>query len=369
MIIDASLNPVLDDAELKLRMGEPWRSGRIPQLLGTRHQAPFDEILVPLDEAGDPEAVSGVLAETGVDLAIVTPRARGLLPNPQHGAAVVRATNEWVAERWLPEGDGRFVGSLRVPVTDVASSLAELERWGGDERFVQVVVPLRAYLPFGDDFYFPIWQAATELGLPICVLDDYSTVVEHAETPVGMVRYFSEKHALRPFAGIVQISSLITSGVFDRLPDLRFVMADGGLDLARPMFWRIDRDWKQSRVEIPWVERAPIEYLPDHVRFVTQPEDGLTDGVHLEDDLLRITDADRLLLFGSHYPYWDYTDPRTALDGWAEGIRARIMSENVCAWIPRLRSHVEARPGVGASSPETTGDGTATALIGDEDRG
>jgi predicted TIM-barrel fold metal-dependent hydrolase len=352
MIVDVSLNPVLGDEELKVRMGEPWRSGRIPSLLGTRHQAPFDEVAVPLEEAGDPAAVSRVLADRGVDLAVVTPLSRGLMPNPQHAAAIVRATNEWVAEEWLPAGDGKFVASLRVPLTDVAASLAEIERYAGDERFVQLAVPLRAYLPFGDDFYFPIWSAAAELGLPVCVLDDYSTVVEHPETPVGMVRYFSEKHALRPFAGIVQLSSMITSGLFDRLPELRVIVGDGGLDLSRPMFWRIDRDWRQSRVEIPWVERPPSDYLPDHVRFVTQPEDGLTDGVQLEEDLLRITRAEQLLLFGSHYPYWDNQDARTALGGWDEGIRKRVFSENALEWIPRLRAHAQAQAPARAGADE-----------------
>jgi predicted TIM-barrel fold metal-dependent hydrolase len=352
MIVDVSLHPILGDEELKRRMGEPWRSGRIPELLGTRHQAPFDEVVVPAAEAGDPAAVSRTLVERGVDIAIVTPLSRGLLPNPQQAAAVVRATNEWVAECWLPEGDGRFVGSLRVPVTDVAASLAEIEKWEGDERFVQLAVPLRAFLPFGDDFYFPIWQAAAELGLPVCVFDDYSTVVEHAETPVGMVRYYSEKHALRPFAGIVQLASMITSGVFDRLPGLRVIIGDGGLDLARPMFWRIDRDWRQSRVEIPWVERAPIEYLPDHVRFVTQPEDGLTDGVRLEEDLLRITEAERLLVFGSHYPFWDDLDPRTAMAGWDEGTRERVLSSNAFEWIPRLQAQAS---GVARAGHEARG--------------
>jgi predicted TIM-barrel fold metal-dependent hydrolase len=349
MIVDASLHPILGDDELKRRMGEPWRSGRIPHLLGTRHQAPFDEVVVPLEEAADPAATARVLEERGVDVAIVTPLARGLMPNPQHGAAIVRATNDWVAEEWLPAGDGRFAGSLRVLVTDPSTALAEIERWSGDERFVQIAVPLRAYLPFGDDLYFPIWEAAAELGLPVAIFDDYATVTEHMETPVGMVRYFSEKHALRPFAAIVQVASLITSGVFDRLPNLRVIVGDGGLDLARPMFWRVDRDWRQSRVEIPWVERPPTDYLPDHVRFVTQPEDARTDGLRLEEDLVRILDAERMLLYGSHYPYWDDQDARTTMADWSADVRARVLAENALEWIPRLRATMAVAAAAGAS--------------------
>ena len=116
------------------------------------------------------------------------------------------AANAWVAERWL-DADPRYAGSLRVCVTDVPSALTEIERWAGDPRFVQLVVPLRAFQPYGDEGYFPIWQAAVEHDLPVAIFDDDATVVEHHETPVGALRYFSEKHALRPFAGIVHLAS------------------------------------------------------------------------------------------------------------------------------------------------------------------
>jgi hypothetical protein len=104
------------------------------------------------------------------------------------------------------------------------------------------------------------------------------------------------------------------------------------------MFWRIDRDWKQSRVEIPWVERPPTDYLPDHVRFMTQPEDARSDGVKLEEELVRILDAERMLIYGSHYPFWDDQDARTVMSDWSADIRGRILSANALDWIPRLRA-------------------------------
>ncbi len=336
MIVDASVHPVLGDDELRGRIGPPWSKGRVPHLLGTRYQPPFDEIPFDLEAAGDPAQVAAELFDIqGVDLAIVTPLTRGLLPNPQQAAAIVSAANAWVAERWL-DADPRFAGSLRVCVTDVPSALTEIERWAGDPRFVQLVVPLRAFQPYGDEGYFPIWQAAVEHDLPVAIFDDDATVVEHHETPVGALRYFSEKHALRPFAGIVHLASLITCGVFDRLPQLKVVVGDGSVDFARPMLWRVDRDWRQGRVEIPWVEKLPSSYLPDHVRFVTQAEDGSPDAFHPHEDLIRIADGERLLVYGSRWPYWDRREPATVLEGWPEDVRARILERNALDFIPRL---------------------------------
>lgn len=343
MIIDVSVHPTLGDEELRRQLGAPWNKARLPHLLGTRYEPPFAELVAPLDRTGDPQTVSDALfVEQGIDAAIVTPMTRGLLPNPQQAAAVAHATNSWVAERWLPfHGEaGRFLGSIRLAVTDVAAAVTEIETWADHERFVQLAVPLRTFLPYGDEFYFPIWRAAAERGFPVCVYDDASNVVENYETPVGAMRYFTEKHAVRPLAGIVHLSSLITSGVFDRLPDLQFVMGDGGVDLSRPMFWRIDRDWRQGRVEVPWVEKLPSLYLADHVRFVSQPEDGRSDGRSVDEDLVRISDSEQLLLFGSHYPYWDYTDARAALQGWPEETRDKVLARNALEALPRIAANM-----------------------------
>lgn len=341
MIIDAAVHPVLADRELRPLIGQPWAGTGLPHPLGVRYAPPGDGFVVPPDDAGNPAAAAAKLfGDCGVSAAILSPLTRGLRPNPQEMAAIARGTNEWVADRWLTERhpDGVFLGSIRLPVTDVAASLKELDRWGDDPRFVQVAVPLRAYLPYGDEFYFPIWQAATERNLPVLVVDDLATGVAHNETPVGPPRFFTEKHVLTPMTDVVQFASLITSGVFDRLPELRFIFADCGVDLARFMVWKIEKDWRMGRVEIPWVEKLPGLYLPDHVRFLSQPEDGTPDGWTLNQDLIEISDAAGLAMFGSRFPFWNFADPRTALSGWPDETAQRILGQNALDFLPRLRA-------------------------------
>jgi uncharacterized protein len=339
VIIDVSVHPTLGDKVLKTLLGPPWNKSRLPHMLGTRYEPPFAELVAPPEKTCDRDAIAAELfGDRGVDIAVVTPLTRGLLPNPQQAAAVARAVNRWVADEWLGFDSGQrpFLGSIRLPVTNVSAALDEIDFWGDDMRFVSVAVSLRAFLPYGDETYFPIWRAAAERGLPVCVYDDASTVVEHYETPVGAMRYFTEKHAVRPFAGILHLSSLITSGTFDRLPELKFVMGDGSVDLARPMLWRIDKDWRQSRSEVPWVERPPSSYVADHVRFVCQPEDGRPNGQSVDEDLVRISDSVRLVLYGSHYPYWDDTDPSSMLAGWPTTGHERILAGNALDFFPRL---------------------------------
>ena len=253
-------------------------------------------------------------------------------------AAIARATNEWLNERWLgAESSVRLYGSIRVPVTVVPDSVSEIERWAGDPRFVQVAVPLRTMAPYGDEQYFPIWEAAVRHGLPIFVRDDGPRAnMEPPATPVGTPVHFPEFYSITPLATIVHISSLITSGVFDRLPGLLFVFGDGGVDLARPMLWRVDKDWRSGRLEIPWVTELPSSYLRDHVRFISQAEDGRPDGRTISEEQIRIAEAADLVLFGSHYPFWDQLDPRTALADWPPEAAAKVLGENAVAAYPRL---------------------------------
>ncbi len=255
-------------------------------------------------------------------------------------------TNEWLHDRWLGLSDPqvRLFGSIRVPVTVPDLAVTEIERWATDDRFVQLAVPLRTPAPYGDERYFPIWQAAAANGLPVFVRDDGSRAnMEPPPTPVGAPIHFAEYHALAPLATIVHASSLITSGVFDRLPNLVFVFGDGGIDLATWMLWRVDKDWRSGRLEIPWVTELPSSYLRRHVRFVSRAEDGRPDGLKVDHEQLRITEAADLAVFGSNYPFWDQVDPRESFREWPDGSAERVLAGNALDVYPRLAAALGAQ--------------------------
>lgn len=353
MIIDTSVHPVLRDAEMLPLLGQPWSDGRLADPLGLRHPLPGGGLAAPPADAADPASFARELAGRGVDAAVVSPLTRGLEANPQVAAAVARATNAWTAARWLGDGDGvRFFGAIRVPVTSAVAAGEEIAHWVDDERFVALAVPTRTFLPYGDEVYLPIWRAAAQLDMPVLVFDDIAAGVAHPETPVGTVRYFAERYAQAQFAAITHIGSLIASGVFDRLPRLRFVFGDGGVDLARVMLWRLEKDWRSGRVETPWVERLPSAYALGHLRFVARPEDGTSDGEHPDEQLRAITDAERLVLFGSHFPYWDHTGPEDVARGWAGPARERLLAGNALTTMPRLARALGPAALAGTAGPQ-----------------
>jgi predicted TIM-barrel fold metal-dependent hydrolase len=307
-----------------------------PATSGVFQAVPFPEI-VDREVAADPARTADVLfGERRVDAAVLTPLTRGLVPHPAHAAAIAEATNEWLFERWLDGVAHPFYGAIRVPLTNVRAALRAIERWAAEPRFVQIAVPLRGYAQLGDERYFPIWEAAAAHQLPVYVQDDLVDGAELPHSSMGQPVHFAEGDALRPMLAIVQLASLVTSGVMDRLPDLRFIFGDGGLDQLRPMLWRTDNDWRGNRAEAPWVAEPPSLAAQTLARFVSQAQDGAPHGMLCETRLARAADVDALLVYGSHFPYWDAVERDALVEGLGADTCERVLGGNLLDVLPRL---------------------------------
>jgi predicted TIM-barrel fold metal-dependent hydrolase len=274
----------------------------------------------------DPALVAQQLLERqGVGMAVLVPGMRGLLPNVDLDAELCTATNRWLKETWL--GDPRYRGTIRVAAGDPRLATREIERWAGDEAFVQVAVPMQSHQPYGQRRYLPIWEAAAEAGLPVAIHIDGGASIDFHPTPAGYVRYAVEYATLYPLNFAFHLASFVAEGVFDRLPGLKIVFTDGGFDLLAPIVWRLDKDWRPTREDFPWTTSLPSDYLREHVRFCSNGLEGPLDGEGWE-DWLNLGDAADLLLFASNYPQRDYDPPGQAFAGVAETLRRRIMGEN-----------------------------------------
>ncbi|HVB78307.1 MAG TPA: amidohydrolase family protein [Candidatus Nitrosotalea sp.] len=330
MIIDCAVHPVCPSSELARRLDEPYRGLAVPEPQNQRYVPPRGWMAPGLSEAVDAarqEADSFVFAESGAEAAILVPGGRGLIASATHAAAVASAHNRWLKECWLdPDQSGRYRGSIRVSTSDPEAAVAEIERWADDPRFVQVAVPMAAHAPYGRAPYFPIWRAASRLGLPVAVLADGQMAMEFAPTPVGYPSHFTEVATLQPMLAAMHITSLIAEGVFDRLPDLRFVFVDGGFDLVRPVLWRLRKDWRATRFELA-AKEDPLAYIPRHVRFVTGFADGPSDSQQLA-AVAGIEGADQLLMYGSHHPRWDRQGAADVFAACPDPLRRSILMTN-----------------------------------------
>ena len=337
-IVDCAVHPVVEHhGQLREYMPEPFRSRSFPGPDRYFYPTPGGEYAdAALDDDGfvaasDPAVLTrAVLDGPGADLAVLVPLTRGLSPELDLGSAISAATNDWLRDVWL-DSDPRLRGSIRVNPADPPAAVREIDRWAGEDTMVQVAVPLESHRPYGDRSFAPVWEAAARHRLPVCVVADGGSGVELAPTPAGYPRHFAEYRTMQPLSAIYHVTSLLLEGVFGRLPELRFVFLDGGVDVLMPLMWRLDANWRSTRHETPWVTEPPSEQLERHVRYAAQPLEGPTSPEHW-DEWCAIARWDRLLLYGSHYPFWPFTAAAGAVDALPAGARRRVLADNADAF-------------------------------------
>jgi uncharacterized protein len=254
----------------------------------------------------------------------------GAMPDPDAAALIASAYNDWLAATWL-DADERYRGTLVVAVQDPEQAAREIRRAGADERFVSVLMPLTNRL-MGDRHHYPIYDAAAELGLPITIHPNSGDGIFRTSPPLagGAPTYYVEWHTGLSQVFQANLISLVCHGVFERFPGLKVVLTEGGLGWIPDVMWRLDKNVRGLRDEVPWVRRLPSEYVVDHVRFTSQPLPEPRRRQHLH-AILEIVQADRTLLFSSDYPHWDFDSPRHALTAIPPDMRRRVEVDNAVA--------------------------------------
>ena len=125
--------------------------------------------------------------------------------------------------------------------------------------------------------------------------------------------YYAEVHAVAEATVYVShLLSFITEGVFDRYPDFKVVFVEGGFSWVGPVIWRLEKAWSTVRREFGGLKRRPTDYLYENCRFTSQP----IEEPDRKQDLARLfemIDAERILMFSTDYPHWDYDNPKRAL--------------------------------------------------------
>jgi hypothetical protein len=89
------------------------------------------------------------------------------------------------------------------------------------------------------------------------------------------------------------------------------------------------------RLEVPWVDRSPVEIARDHVRLTIQPFDGPDDPVAVA-RLIDHMQSDDMLLFASDFPHWQFDGDDVMPAGIPEKLHTRIRRDNALATYPRL---------------------------------
>ncbi len=246
--------------------------------------------------------------------------------NPDVGSALARAWNDWQMKTWL-EADDRYLGSICVNMNDPLIAAMEVRRAGQHPRMVQLNVPGEAHRLYGDRHYFPVYEAANELELPICMHPGAEGVLG-SSTPIGAPTSYFEWHSGIPLTFQAHLISMVCEGVFEKFPKLSIVLCEGGYAWLAHTMWRMDKNFKALRAATPWLKRLPSEYIFDHVRVTSQPMEEPEKPEHLL-QMFEMLKADRTLCFATDFPHWDFDDPNRAFPKtMGEHLKRRIFYEN-----------------------------------------
>jgi predicted TIM-barrel fold metal-dependent hydrolase len=231
------------------------------------------------------------------------------LSNPYFAAEVARACNDWTIDEWLSR-DERLIGCILAAnqLPDLAA--AEIRRAAKRHpRMRQVILAGNGLgKAFGHPLYDPIYEAASELGLPITIHAGGGGM-GGTNPPLagGRINFYIEYHTLLIESMATHLVSFISQGIFEKFPDLKLILMEGGVAWIPALLWRFDSNYKRLRSETPWVKKLPSEYFHEHVRVTTQPLEISPDPEQMV-KLLDYFGAEDILLFATDYPHWDSDD-------------------------------------------------------------
>jgi hypothetical protein len=249
--------------------------------------------------------------------------------NPYYEAALTRAVNDWLIEEWLGRDD-RLLASMVVPTLDTAAAVAEIERVGGHRQIVQVLLPVRTDVPWGNVRHRPVLRAAAEHGL-VVGLHAWGRLGS-APTPSGLTHTYLEDYLANSQTLVqAQVTSLVTEGVFAALPDLRVALLECGFSWLPTLLWRFDKDWKGVWREVPWVNVRPSELVARHIRLTTAPAQLPRDPGQVR-QALDLLDAGSMLMYASDHPHDHGDGGDRLLAALTDAERPRVLADNARAW-------------------------------------
>lgn len=266
-----------------------------------------------------------------VDHAVITGGTTSLrasvMPDADYAAAVTSAYNDWLLEQWV-EADDRLHGSITVTATAPQRAAREIRRLGSHPGMVQVVLGSASRIPLGRPEYWPIYEAAAELGIPVALrsgAEGYG--VANANSGAGYSRSYIEWQSAAPSNTMSQLLSLLLEGVFVEHPDVKLVMVESGFGWLPSFLWRLDKYWRGLSDEAPWLDRLPSEYVREHVYVTTHPVEPPERPEQLR-TLVDMVHGAETLLFSTGFPRWDADVPSSALPALDEATEEAVFASN-----------------------------------------
>jgi predicted TIM-barrel fold metal-dependent hydrolase len=338
-LVDVDVHPILAEGlEILLPyLPKRWKDILVgmpptPTPSGLGYPFPFGEATLTGDatppDGGPPGSDPAYMSRDffdryGVDIGqlilLETVASTSYFPDPEMAAAMMSAFNDWLIDHWLE--DKRMRLAMNVSSADPELAAAEIRRVGKHSQVCSVAINPTLEHHFGSRYFYPVFDAAVDLGLPI---------MTHGGGPVVMAaETYVESRVNVALGGWLNVNNLVMQGTFERYPTLKVMFVECGFSWIVPLLWRMDAGWRRNRFEIPWVKRWPSEYVRDHIRLATQPVDDDPDATELYRQIeTEKSYLSEILVYSSDYPHWDNDRPGAVLNKLTEATKEKIFSTN-----------------------------------------
>ncbi len=213
---------------------------------------------------------------------------------------ICRQAND-ITKQHIEEYPGRFLGFATLPMADPEAAALELERCVKELGFCGTMLAGRYKGRFyNEEEFLPIFKKAAELDVPV-YFHPALIPMEVQETYYMSDAYSFVVGSELAFAGYgwhsevgIQIVRMILSGIFDKLPNLKFISGHWGETI--PSFLeRMDTILDQ---EITGLKKKVSEYYKEHV-YITPS--GIMSNDQLE-YMVKVMGAEHVM-YAIDYPY------------------------------------------------------------------
>jgi predicted TIM-barrel fold metal-dependent hydrolase len=223
--------------------------------------------------------------------------------------AGLRAHNRWLAA-WCAEYPDRRAGIGQILLNDVDDAVADVH-WIADHGLrggvlLPGVPPDAGIPPLHAPLYDPVWRACEERGVVVNAHTG-SHAPDYGDYPASLSMWLMEASwfSHRP------LWIFIMSGVFDRFPGLRLVLAEQGSNWIRQALATMDGFYPQIAagnigelrfVQPQLLEKMPSEYWESNCAVAAS-------FLHRDDCLRRDRIGVDHIMWGSDYPHLEGTAP------------------------------------------------------------
>ncbi len=301
---------------------------------GAEHTAEKQKRRAVLGRSGgsDPADRKRDMAMDGVVAEVIYPTFGlfiDLLADPELAMASARVYNDWLAETFLDGSAGSdvFVPSAVVPIRDVPSATAEMQRVAG-LGFRSALIPTTPPdgVPYNRADYDPIWKIAADARMPLSLHTGTGALPSQEKGAGGAVINYAK-------VGLLSAETLCyfaASGVLERFPELRLVFVETGAGWFAYCCERMDEAFEEHE---QWVK--PKLHAPPSRYATTQC--FVTLGADRAPLLTREITGIGPLLWASDYPHPEGTFPHSQatvakiFEGLSDGDRRAIVHDNAAS--------------------------------------